>query len=87
MSQKEHFRVSGHDLNLSKEDVQHALKTIKAQPVRKVYVKIGKKEIPVKQAFEEITKVKGLVRPVFTTQDAARVLNRLGFEIRVKEDK
>jgi len=55
--------------------------------VKKVYTKVGKKEIPVKQAFAALTKGKGLVSPVFNTHDASRVLNRLGFEVRVKEEK
>lgn len=82
MSQKEHFRVGGHDFDLSKEDVQGRLRTLKAQPVKKVYIKAWNKKFPVKQALAE--SVPGLIRSGFTTQDAVRVLGKIGFD--PKED-
>ena len=78
---KQQFRVSGHDLELSKEGVEYKLNALKAQPITKVYVKVGKKKFPVKQALAEVAKKKGLIKSGFTTQDAVRVFNGLGFEV------
>jgi hypothetical protein len=85
MPQKLKFRVSGHDLSISKKDVEHRLNTIKEQRITKVYVEVGKKEFPVKQAFAEIGKAKGLIKSSFTTQDAVRVFNGLGFKVGEKK--
>lgn len=82
---KQQFRVSGHDLELSKEGVEKKLASLKAQRVTKVYVKVGKRKFPVKQAFAEVAKPEGLIKSSFTTQDAVRVFNGLGFK--VGEDK
>lgn len=84
MSQKQHFRVGGYDFDLTKEDVQGILKTLKAQPVRKVYIKAWNKDFPVKQALAE--SVPGLIRSGFTTQDAVRVLRGVGFEPKEKDE-
>ena len=83
MAQKQQFRVSRHDLELSKAEVQHKLNTLKAQPVAKVYLKHGRKEFPVKQVLAEVSGGK-LIKSSFTTQDAVRVLNALGFEVKEK---
>jgi len=81
MVQKQQFRVSGHDLELTKEGVERKLATIKAQPITKVYVKVGRKAFPVKQALAEVAKQEGLIKSSFTTQDAVRVFNGLGFDV------
>jgi hypothetical protein len=78
MAQKQHFRVGGQDFELSREDVQESLRTLKAQPVRKVYIQAWNKKFPVKQALAE--SVPGLIRSGFTTQDAVRVLRAVGYE-------
>lgn len=85
MSHKEHFRVGGYDFELSKDDVQDSLKTLKAQPVNKVYIKAWNKEFPVKQALAEA--VPGLILSAFTTQDAVRVLRGVGYEPKEKKRK
>jgi hypothetical protein len=84
MSHKQHFRVGGYDFDLSKEDVHGTLKTLKAQPVKKVYIKAWNKEFPVKQALAEA--VPGLIRSGFTTQDAVRVLRGVGYEPLEKDE-
>jgi len=84
VSHKEHFRVGGYDFDLSKEDVQGSLKTLKAQRVQKVYIKAWNKEFPVKQALAK--SVPGLIRSGFTTQDAVRVLRGVGFEPLEKDE-
>jgi hypothetical protein len=85
MSQKQHFRVAGQDFQLSKEDVHDMLKTLKAQPVRKVFIKAWNKEFPVKQVLYEA--VPGLIRSGFTTEAAVRVLTKVGFEPKEKKKK
>jgi hypothetical protein len=74
-------RVSGHDFELSTGGIEHKLATIKAEPITKVYVKVGKKKFPVKQALAEVAKKEGLIKSAFTTQDAVRVFLKHGFEI------
>jgi hypothetical protein len=82
MSEKQYFTVSGHKIALDKKTVQGKLATIKADPIDLVYVHVNQKDFPVKQAFAEAT---GLIKSQFTTQDAVRVLGRVGFD--AKEDK
>jgi 5-methylcytosine-specific restriction enzyme B len=82
LAQKEHFRVSGREFELDKGAVEHKLKTVKPQPVELVYVKVGKKDFPVKQVLAEVS---GLIKSQFTTQDAVRVLARVGFEPKEKK--
>lgn len=77
MTQKENFKVAGREFALDKDTVKDKLATIKPQPIDLVYVKVGKKSFPVKQALAEAT---GLIKSQFTTQDAVRVLGRIGFE-------
>ena len=82
MSHKQQFTVSGHKIVLDKDTVENKLATMKAQPINLVYVRVGGRKFPVKQAFAEAT---GLIKSQFTTQDAVRVLDRVGFT--AKEDK
>lgn len=85
MVQKQQFRVSGHELKLTKADVEHKLATIKEQPISKVYVEVKGKQFPVKQALAEIARHRGLIKASFTTQDAVRVFNGLGFKVGEKK--
>ena len=84
MSQKQHYTVAGHKIALDKETVEDKLATIKAQPVDLVYVYVGGRKFPVKQAFAEAT---GLIKSQFTTQDAVRVLEGVGFKAKRKKKK
>jgi 5-methylcytosine-specific restriction enzyme B len=84
MSQKQHYTVAGHNIALDKETVEYKLATIKAQPIDLVYVKVGGEKFPVKQVFAEAT---GLIKSQFTTQDAVRVLNGIGFDPKEQRDK
>lgn len=79
------FKVSGHELELSKEDVTGKLATIKAQRITKVFVRVGRREFPVKQALAEVGKEQGLIKSNFTTQDAVRVFNTLKFKVGEKD--
>jgi hypothetical protein len=84
MSQKERFRVAGREFDLDKEMVEHKLLAMKAQPIDLVYVRVGKKDFPVKQALAKATV---MIKSQFTTQDAVRVLGKLGFNPREKKRK
>ena len=82
MPQKEHFTVSGREFDLDRKSVEYKLATIKAEPIDLVYVRVGKKNFPVKQALAEVS---GLIKSQFTTQDAVRVLGRVGFTPKEKK--
>ncbi|MFY9681965.1 MAG: hypothetical protein WA416_10665 [Candidatus Sulfotelmatobacter sp.] len=84
MSQKEHFTVAGHKVTLDKETVEHKLATIKAEPINEIYVRVGKKRFPVNQVFAEAA---GLIKSQFTTRDAVRVLEGVGFKAKRKKKK
>jgi hypothetical protein len=84
MPQKVHFTVSGREFPLTKEKVEYKLATIKAQPIKKVYVKVRRTNFPVIQALAEAS---GLIRSQVRTQDAVRVLSRLGFDPKEKKKK
>lgn len=58
--------------------------TIKAQPIDLVYVTVARKQFPVKQALAETT---GLIKSQFTTQDAVRVLGKVGFQPKERRRK
>ncbi len=85
MSHKEHFTVAGRKFALDKERVEGRLKTIKPQPIDLVYVHVGQKDFPVKQALAE--SVPGLIKSQFTTQDAVRVMGKVGFDPKEKKKK
>ncbi len=84
MSHKEHFRVAGRDFALDKETVEQKLATIKPKPISLLYVRVKGKNYPVKQALSEAT---GIIRARFTSQDASRVLGKVGFEAKEKRTK
>jgi len=85
MSQKEHFRVAGKEFDLDKETVEQRLKTIKPKRIQKVYATIKDKDFPVNQALAE--SVPGLIRSQVKTQEATRVLGKLGFSLKEKKTK
>jgi hypothetical protein len=84
VAQKEYRTVAGHQIALDKKTVQHKLATIKPEKNASVYVKVGKKDFPVKQAFAEAT---GLIRSQFSTKDAVRVLEWAGYEAKQREKR
>jgi hypothetical protein len=71
------FTVGGRDLELTKEQVERAVKGIPGELYRTYYVEINGVRYPTKQAFAAAT---GWQRQTFTSHEANRVLNRLGFE-------
>ena len=72
------FTVSGHQVELTADDVRHGLRDIRPELVQEYGVQVGPRVYPVKQAFEAAT---GIPRSVFTTQAARRHLVALGFEV------
>jgi hypothetical protein len=85
LSHKEHFKVSGYEFHLDKETVEQKLATIKAEPITKVYVRVGDKDFPVKQVLSEA--VPRLIRSRIGTQAAVRVLAALGFNPKEKKTR
>jgi hypothetical protein len=65
--------------NLDKSEVQQAMKGIKPEPVTSESVIIGRREYPVKQVGEVITRQD---RRDFTAREVTRALSRLGFTCR-----
>ena len=84
MPEKMHFRVNGHDLELSQEDVRHKLSTLKAQPVRKYYIRYNNRKFPVNQVLTEVSGGK-LLKSEVATKEAVRVFLRLGLRVREEE--
>jgi hypothetical protein len=73
------FTIGGYRFELSKEETEQRLRDIQPERVRKVFVEVNGKKYPAKQAL--IAAESGLIRSGFTTQDAIRVLRKLGFKL------
>lgn len=73
------FTVGGEPYDLNREQVLTAMKGITAEPFQKFVVEMLDTLYPPKQVFGTIT---GRNRSTFTTQEAQRVLTRLGFVCR-----
>lgn len=72
------FRLGGHDVDVTPEAVQSALRGVPPETIRSHAVRIDGQLYPAKQAVAAAT---GLDRLDFTTVNARRVLQRLGFEV------
>jgi hypothetical protein len=70
------FTVGGRDLELTKEQVERAMKGKPGELYRTYYVDINGVRYPTKQVIAVVT---GWPRETFTSHEANRVLNRLGF--------
>lgn len=73
------MRVGGRDFSWSKEDVEHAMRGQAPELIQKYVVEVGETVFPPKQVLAHVT---GWERQSFTTMEAQRVLNRLGFVCR-----
>lgn len=73
-----HFRLGGRDIDLTATAVHAAVRGVEPEPVRLHAVRIAGGIFPVKQVVALAT---GLDRLDFTTVNARRVLQRLGFEV------
>jgi hypothetical protein len=84
MAIKHHFRVSGYEFSLSKKDIEHKLATIKSEGVRKLFVVVGHKKFPVKQAFEAVCPE--LIRSEVQSAQALHVFKKCGFSYGKEEE-
>jgi hypothetical protein len=70
------FTISGHVFELEHDGVEEAVTRVLPDPVREHYVVVRGRRFPPKQILSLIT---GLDRADFTTHQARRILQRLGF--------
>jgi|SRR5271157_15495 len=72
------FTLGGAELDLTRTQVEERLKDVEPEPLKQVFVVVGARRFPVKQALAVGA---GVARSAFTTQDALRILRKLGFEV------
>jgi hypothetical protein len=72
------FTIGGETFSLDAKQVEHKLKNVKPEPIQKLFVVVGERRFPVKQALAVST---GLMRVGFTTLHAFRMFRKLGFEL------
>lgn len=70
------FTIAGHAVELDPETVERRLSRELPDPIREHFSVIGGRRFPPKQAISLVT---GIDRADFTTHQARRVLQRLGF--------
>ena len=73
------MKVGGRDFNWSKQDVENAMRGQDPELIQKYVVEVVGTVFPPKQVLAHVT---GWERQSFTTMEAQRVLNRLGFVCR-----
>ena len=69
------FTVGGREIDLTLEQVAHALQGVEPEPIQEHLVELNGTVYPPKQVFAIVT---GWPRRTFTTMEAQRVLSRLG---------
>jgi hypothetical protein len=74
------FTIAGKKIYLSKRSVENALPNVKPETISKYWVTVGQADYPIKQALSVAS---GLPTAAFITTTAYRILNRLGFEVKV----
>ena len=75
------FRLRGTRLSITPDDVRRAMRYVLPNPTdgrNKYFVELHGERFPIRQVFEAVS---GFPSPRFTSQDAHRVLSRLGFDI------
>lgn len=72
------FTLRGNPFSLTYEAVIAAMRDVPAEPINRYVVEVGDRVYPPKQVLARST---GLPPIAFTTQDAYRLLNRLGFSV------
>ena len=72
------FTIGGEGFSLEPQEVERKLRGVEPEAIQKVYVVINSRRYPVKQGLATAA---GLMRSGFTTQDAIRVLRKLGFKL------
>ncbi|MCL5116955.1 MAG: hypothetical protein M1272_07380 [Firmicutes bacterium] len=77
------FTLRGKSFSLTYEQVVSVMRSVPADEINRYCVEVGDRIYPPKQVLARST---GLPPIAFTTQDAYRILNRLGFSVaRVEE--
>lgn len=80
------FRIRGARYAITPESVQNAARGVApnaADGRHKYFVDLHGRQFPIRQVLQLVT---GLTSPGFTSQDAYRILSRLGFEISERTD-
>ncbi len=72
------FTLRGKSFSLTYEQVVFAMRGVPAESINRYVVEVGDRIYPPKQVLARVT---GLPPIAFTTQDAYRLLNRLGFSV------
>lgn len=70
------------DLKMSKADVEEEIIKYDPEPISKYSVVIGGKEYPIKQV---VSLLFGKPKMDFTSQEAYRVLKKMGYDIEVRD--
>lgn len=70
------MKVGGREFNHDRADVERAMRGAKPEEIRKYLVEVNGEAYPPKQVLARAT---GWERQSFTTMEAQRVLNKLGF--------
>lgn len=73
------MKVGGRDFNQSKRDVEQAMRGEGPDMIQKYMVEVNGTAYPPKQVLARVT---GWDRQSFTTMEAQRVLNKIGFACR-----
>ena len=75
------FKLRGKSLSVTRADVLRVTRDVPPAPVdgrKKYFVKLHGRNYPIKQVFQLFS---NLPSAVFTSQDAHRILSRLGFDV------
>ena len=73
------FTMGGREFDLTQDEVRRRMKHSQPEPIQKHVVEVNETVFPPKQVIDECV---GFPRTSFTTMEAQRVLNRLGFVCR-----
>jgi hypothetical protein len=73
------FTVGGEEYDLTRERIERVMRNVAPEPIQKYLVEMLGQVFPPKQVFAQVT---GRTRTSFTTQEAQRVLLKLGFVCR-----
>lgn len=77
------FTLRGKQMDISKKDIENAVKGKTPRTIKAYYVVISGKQFPIKQPIELAFKLPAIA---FTSMDAYRILTKLGFEIQQVEE-
>ena len=76
------FTIGGKTYSITADDIISAMKDKEPEAIRNYYVEIANIRFPIKQVLYETL---GLIKIAFTSMDAYRVLEKLGFEVKVEK--